>query len=317
MTAKSFKQLTKDGVIRRADAYKVRLDDIVVVQGFNDRDHGHRLEESIQELYAYIIAGGKVPPLEVYPCDGDKVALVEGHRRLDAMTRAKNTGRLPASYLGPDGEYWVEVKQFEGDAAARAVRVLTSNSNLKLTPLEIARQYKRLRDEHGMGPEAIAREVGKTRQHVDQLLILADASPEVQQMVADGKVAATEAVKIARQHKQDAAEVLGDAAKGAGGKKVTAKALKPWTPPAKVTVPLVDTTARILDELDPDKVCLLLHAQERGGLDHLRFTFDLPGDLALALINQARDIKEAKAEAERKQREKAAEAAQMDIGEAA
>jgi ParB/RepB/Spo0J family partition protein len=300
----SFKQLQKDGVVKRKDAMQVRYADIVVDASFNTRENSDRLQAHIHALFEFIMADGQLPDLEVIPLDGGKVQVVDGHCRCAAYGLAIAAGK---------NIEWISVKPFTGDDADRTVRIATSNEGLKLTPLETARVYKRLRDEFGMGPEDIARKVQKTRQHVDQLLHLADASPEVQQMVADGTVAATEAIKVARKHGDDAAKVLGKAA--AAGGKVTGKQLREWTPPAKMVRPLVDSVEGLAASIPQDVKASLFWMESEHRLDSERVKVELPAAALYALLNQHADLGEArKADAE-KQRVKAANAAQGDLVE--
>jgi hypothetical protein len=298
----TFKQLTKDGVVKRKDAMQVRYADIVVNPAFNKREHGERLQAHIQALFQFIMGGGQVPDLEVIPVDGGKVQVVDGHSRHAAFGMAIAAGK--------DIEY-IGVKPFNGDDADRTARIATSNEGLKLTPLETARVYRALRDEHDLGPEDIARKVHKTRQHVDQLLHLADAAPAVQQMVADGTVSATEAMKVARKHGDGAAQVLGQAAAAAG--KVTAKALKPWTPPARYVAPLVQTVDQLVDKV-PSKVREELLAMEKNGtLNTAQVAVQLPAAVLFQLLDQQFGINEERAKAVEKAREKEGKAAQGEL----
>ena len=93
--AKSFKQMIKDGEVRRADAMKVRLEDLHEEPGFNLRTEGEALEASISALAEFIADGGVIPPLEVRPRYGGGVWLVDGHRRRRALIKLDNAGRLP------------------------------------------------------------------------------------------------------------------------------------------------------------------------------------------------------------------------------
>lgn len=304
----TFKQLMKEGVLKRADSHKVRLQDIVVAEGFNKRDDGDRLQQHIRALADFIKGGGQLPPLEVKPLEGGKVQAVDGHCRRAAYELALAEG---ADLRSADGEVWLAVVPFNGDAAACTARIATSNEGLKLTTLELARVYRTLRDEHGKGPEEIAALVGKTRQHVDQVLHLADAPEAVKQMVADGTVSATEAMKVARAHGENATEVLNQAAAQAGGKKVTAKALKPWTPPAKVVQPLVAAVADFLNSIA---------IMERAAVE---FEGDNPDAMVpvkayelRALFDQFGVLEAAREEAAERAREQANKAAQMELGAA-
>lgn len=54
MAAKSFKQMIKDGDLKRADAMKARLEDLHEEPGFNLRAEGEDLEQSIADLADYL-----------------------------------------------------------------------------------------------------------------------------------------------------------------------------------------------------------------------------------------------------------------------
>jgi ParB-like chromosome segregation protein Spo0J len=298
----SFKQLTKDGVVKRKDAMQVRYADIVVDPNFNKRTQDERLQAHIQGIFQFIMGGGQLPDLEVVPLEGGKVMPVDGHCRHAAYGLAIAAGK--------DIE-WIGVKPFNGDAADRTARIATSNEGLKLTPLEMARVYRTLRDEHDLGPEDIARKVGKTRQHVDQLLHLADAAPEVQKMVADGQVAATEAIKVARTHGDQAAKVLADAAKNAG--KVTARNLKPWTPPAAVAQPVLRGVEELVDSLDTKTRRSLAELEGKPGVNDMQVS--VPAAVLINLLNQHGLMREAEKKAAEKARAKAAKAAQGELVE--
>lgn len=295
----SFKQLTKDGVLKRADAYKIHFTDIVVEPGFNTREEGGRLEAHVKALFDFIMGGGQVPPLEVVPTADDKVKLVDGHCRHRAYGLAIKAG-APIE--------WIEVRQFQGNEVDRTARIVSSNEGLQLTQLEVARVYKRLRG-YGLGPEEIALKAGKTRQHVDQLLILADAPHQVQELVTAGAVSATEAIKITRRHGEAAGDVLAKAGAGAGGK-VTAKALKPWTPPAKVVGPLVEATDAFMETLT---------VREREILDEIAFkgamnqTVMVDGAALLKLLECHETMTAERTKAAERARAAQEKAAQTDI----
>lgn len=130
MTTKTFKQMIREGEVKRADAMKVRLDDIHEEPGFNLRIEGEDLEQSINLLAGYILDGGVVPPLEVRPRDEGGVWLVDGHRRRRAYLKARAAG-APIE--------WIFVVPFTGNDADRVTRIITANSitGPKLKPREV------------------------------------------------------------------------------------------------------------------------------------------------------------------------------------
>ncbi|WP_315125227.1 hypothetical protein [Comamonas antarctica] len=218
----SNRKMFESGEAKRADAVQVRFESIHIEPGFNLRQHDATYEESIEALARHIIAGGKYPPLEVRIRPEGGVWIVDGHRRHAGIGRALERG---AALRSPkDGEAWIHVVYFEGNDADRTARIITSAANKPLTAIEKAEGYKRLRA-FGWLPAQIATTVGKTTEHVLQLLALGDANSDVRQMVNAGKVSATLAAKTARMHGEQAGAVLGEqyhAATTQGKAKVTA-----------------------------------------------------------------------------------------------
>ncbi|ANI02891.1 hypothetical protein A210_09735 [Pseudomonas putida SJTE-1] len=277
--AKSFKQMIKDGEVRRADAMKVQLEDLHEEPGFNLRTEGEALEASINSLAEFVAAGGQIPPLEVRPRAEGGVWLVDGHRRRRALLKLDAEGRLPRT---PNKERpqvleaWVPVIAFEGSDADRVARIITSQENEKLSPLELAEGYKRLRA-FGWSVEQIAAKIGKTRQHVEQVLTVGNANTDVQNLVAAGHVSATTAAQVVREHGDGAGKVLGaelEKAQANGKKRVTAGSMKgPSIPRPRLEA--VHTASRnliaSLDSIDEDSRSLTIPAalvlQLREALD--------------------------------------------------
>lgn len=263
---KSFKQMIKDGDVRRADAMKVKLEDLHEEPGFNLRTEGEALEASIDALAEFIANGGQIPALEVRPRADGGVWVVDGHRRRRAMLKLDKAGRLPRTpnKERPDIlEAWVPVVAFEGSDADRVARIISSQENEKLSPLELAEGYKRLRA-FGWFPEQIAKKVGRTRQHVEQVLTVGNANTDVQNLVAAGHVSATTAAQVVREHGDGAGKVLGaelEKAKANGKKKVTAGTMKGPAIP-KPRLEAVHTASRnliaALDSIDDDSRSLTI-----------------------------------------------------------
>lgn len=308
MTTKSFKQMIKDGEVKRADAMKVRLEDLHEEPGFNLRAEGEDLEASIDALAEFIADGGQIPPLEVRPRAEGGAWIVDGHCRRRAMLKLDAAGRLVRD---PAGEFWVHVVPFTGNDAERVARVITSQEGRKLEPLELAEGYSRLKL-FGWDSERIAKKVGKTRQHVDQMLILATANSDVQQMVASGAVAAATAVTIVRECGEAAGEVLAQElqkAKAAGKAKVTAGTMKGPTLPRGILDDLVQQAEKFSERL-PVEGRVKLDQFHRGEITEGTVEVDVETLLHLELCLD--ELKRIRADKEAKAREKANKAAQMD-----
>lgn len=218
----SIRKMLESKEAKRADAVQVLFDSIHIEPGFNLRLLDEALDESIEALTLHILSGGKIPPLEVRIRDAGGVWIVDGHRRYAAIDRALARG---ADLRNPkDGKVRIHVILFEGNDADRTARIITSAAGKPLTPMEIAEGYKRLRA-FGWTPSHIGAKVGKTAEHVLQLLALGDANSDVRQMVRAGTVSATLAAKTARKHGEQAGTVLGqqlEAAAAQGKSRVTA-----------------------------------------------------------------------------------------------
>lgn len=221
----TLRSLSTEKVVKKVDGFKARLTDIQVVDGFNVRISDDDLREHIAAIAGAISAGLPIPPLEVWvDPDTGVMELVDGHCRYHAYHLYAETST--------DFDGWVSVTKFEGTRAQRKARIVTSNNQLKLKPIELGRVYLSLRDEEGMSRYDIAAMIGRSVSHIDQLILLASASDAVTQAVESGAISATEAVKLQRDHGDDAPAELErrkEVAKELGKDRVTAKAARPGT----------------------------------------------------------------------------------------
>lgn len=234
--AHTLRSLAADKIVKKVDGFRAKLSDIKIVDGFNARGQDDELREHVAGIAGAIAAGLPIPPIEVWvnPESGT-LELVDGHCR--------HAGYLQYAETAADFDGWVSVTKFDGSPAQRKARIVTSNNQLKLKPVELGRVYLSLRDEHGMSRQEIAREVGRSLAHVDQMILLASAKAEVIAAVEGGVISATEAVKLARDHGDDAPAELErrvEAAREAGKEKVTAKVAAPAKKSAAPSRPKVD-----------------------------------------------------------------------------
>lgn len=221
----SFKEMTKQGDIKRADAYKIQLEDLHIEPGFNLRDpleldeNGMTFEESVVHLAGLIKQGLKLPALEVRPRAEGGVWIVEGERRTRAWRWLDERGELPRVPNKTTGalEFWVLVENFEGNDADRTARIMTSNQRRELRPIELGRGYLRLKG-FGWTVDQIAIKMGRGVPHVKDMLELACANTDVQELVRQQVVKPTTAIKTVRQHGDNAGQVLKQAAAENGGK---------------------------------------------------------------------------------------------------
>lgn len=224
---KSFKQMRVDGDLVRSDSEKIQFKDLHIEPGFNAPGRTDCDDQDDEGLYLYIASGGRIPELDVRPREDGGVWIVDGHRRHKQIGRA-----IAAGTFLPDpksGRYLIPVKQFTGNDIDRVARIAVSNEGKKLTHLQLASVYKRLAN-FGLDADAIAAKVHRTRAHVDNILVLAGANHDVQNMVAAGEVSATIAVKAVKKSGERAGPKLKEEhakAKAMGKKKVTAGTMNP------------------------------------------------------------------------------------------
>lgn len=311
MSTPSFKQMIKDGSIKRADAMKVRLEDIHEEPGFNLRLEGDDLEESVAALAEHIAAGGQYPALEVRPRAQGGVWVVDGHRRRRALIKADADGR---AIRDASGDIWVPVVPFTGNDAERVLRILTSAEQRPLKLLEVAVGYRRL-VAFNWTVDQIARGAGKTRQHVEQLLLLANANTDVQRMVEGGLVSASVAVETVRKHGDDAGDVLSQELKKAqatGKKKVTLGTIKGKALPRAIVNDLTQSLSEFCSAL-PKDAHEVLSRVERGSL--IDATVTINASTLLRLVRTHEHAAIVRQEQERRLVERIEKSRQIDLEE--
>lgn len=201
-------KLVAEKVVGRGDLFKVRVDSLVIVEGFNESrkfNDPQELRAHIDGMKAFIRAGGTLPAIEVFvnPETG-ATEVVEGHCRTACFRE------LLAEDFTIDGKPFTHVGAvpFKGTMAQRRARIVTSNSQLPLSKVGEAKVYQAMREIDGIPPAEIALLVNKSRGHIDQMLILASGGEEVHQAIVDGVIKPTEAVHVIRKHGDNAAEEI-------------------------------------------------------------------------------------------------------------
>jgi len=226
---------------KRGDSIRVNIRNIKIVDGFNVRTQDDELREHIASLLGALVANLPIPAIEVWvnPETGD-IELVDGHCRFTAY--------LQYADIEPEFDNYISAVKFEGTPFQRKMRVASSNKQLKVKPVELGRLYIQARDEFGASRQEIAAEAGMSLAHVDQHILLASGSEEVHAAVGAGVISATEAVKIIRDHGDNAPAELErrkEIATAQGKAKVTAKAANP-KPPSRPRIDMVVSNAVVL-----------------------------------------------------------------------
>lgn len=269
---------------KRGDSIRALHSKIKIVNGFNERDFQREdVRLHIASIVSALIANEPIPALVVWtnPETGD-IELVDGECRYWAYSDF--AGSYPDRFDG-----YVSVVPFQGTPAQRKAMVAKSNSQLPLDPVQRGRVYVSLRDEHGMTRQDIAAEMGKSLAHVDQMILLASAKPEVLAAVDSGSISATEAVKLTREHGDDAVEELErrqEAAKDLGKDKVTAKVAAPKkVAQRRPKIDMVVSAAVVLvNRLAADVLAELDNSQE--------FDAGVPSHALADLLHAVNDMRE-------------------------
>ncbi|WP_418457603.1 chromosome partitioning protein ParB [Citrobacter braakii] len=222
MAANSFKQMSRDGTIKRTDTGMfISLEHIHVREGFNKREDDERTRQADDDLFNYLMNGGTVPPLEVIARDEGGVWVVEGHRRRRCYARCAEAGK-PVDRI--------HIMPFNGNDVQRLARIMTSNNQLPLSDIEQAAVIQELHNAFNQTTSEIAKLVNKSVPTVEKLLLLSTANHDVQQEVKSGTVSVDVAVNRVKEFGEKAGEVLQkDKASAAakGNKKVTRSVIAP------------------------------------------------------------------------------------------
>lgn len=219
--ANSFKKMIKEKIISRSDSGMfISLDNIHVKEGFNKREDDERTRLADDDLFAFLMAGGTVPAIEAVARDDGGVWVVEGHRRRRCYERCRAAGK-PVDRIA--------IVPFVGNDIDRRARIMTSNNQLSLSPIEQSAVVKELAA-FNLSSAEIAKLVHKSVPTVEKLLALSSANYNVQQLVKGGEVSVEVAIDRVKEHGEKAAEVLEQdkkAAAAAGKKKVTRSVIAP------------------------------------------------------------------------------------------
>ncbi|MDR6600984.1 hypothetical protein J2732_001967 [Achromobacter deleyi] len=316
----SFRQKILSKEIKRAHAMQVRYEDLYVEPDFNLRtpigllegEEREAAEEDDKALFEHIMAGGKVPPLEVRPRPGEGVWIVDGHRRHEQLGRAIAAG---APLQDEDGIVWIDVVAFVGNDADRTARVISSAKGHHLRPLEVAFGYAKLSG-FKWENERISRLDNVSPQWVAKMISLAHANSDVHALVRSGAVKASTAIDAVAMHGENAGPFLQgqfDKAKAAGKTRVTASTIHGRALPRKVVSPLISGVDAFIKGLDANQRATLVDIQEGRVATE---TITIPAAALLDLFQAHGAVETVRAKQAEKQRrlaEAAAAAAQAEI----
>src|SRR4051795_2818534 len=127
--------------------------------------------EALHELSASIREHGVLQPILVRPLGENRYQLVAGERRWRA-SREAGLETIPAL-----------VEEIDDDTA-REISIIENLQREDLSPLEEAAMYDRMIHEHGYSIRKLAEKLGKDKGYLENRLRLADAPPEVRELVS-------------------------------------------------------------------------------------------------------------------------------------
>lgn len=227
LVAGSIKTAMKEAGAGSSDLWKVPVDELHIMNNFNDRVHNSAYEAHIRYLADSMKSEGfySHEPLAgiVVVEDGiQKIYVTDGHSRLAAaklaISEGANIETIPL-VTSPKGTTIEDL----------TVSLARSNSGKQLTPYELGIVCKRL-VRFGLEQPEIARRLGITPQYVGNLLSLMAAPIEIRKMVMDEKISASAAIETLAHHGENALIMLEKAqerANSSGKTKVTAKHIDP------------------------------------------------------------------------------------------
>lgn len=225
---------TRGGIVVNK-GYQVPVDQLYLEPGYNIREADEQHVEYFAQCWE---SEQPIPALTVIPdADGKRIKILDGQHRYLGALRAIERG-VPIARI--------ECKDFTGDEADKIAFMVSSSQGKQLDPLERAKAYVRLKG-FGWTNEEIAKKVGRSVSDVQMHLSLGDVPDAIKQRINAGQISYANAVAVAREHGDDAVNVIDAAveeAKAQGKDKVTAKTLK-----AKKVKP-IDRLIQLLKEVD-------------------------------------------------------------------
>jgi ParB family chromosome partitioning protein len=129
------------------------------------------IQETIDELAASIREHGVLQPVLVRPLGPGRFQLVAGERRWRASQRA-GLATIPAM-----------IEEIDDDTALE-IAIIENLQREDLSPLDEATMYDKMIREHGYSIRKLAEKLGKDKGYLENRLRLADAPPEVRELVS-------------------------------------------------------------------------------------------------------------------------------------
>lgn len=296
-----------DEGVRKSDIFPTDPRLIKVERGFNTRDlTTPKRQAYIRGLAESYKQGKYVPPIAVR-VEAGNIFVVEGECRL--------TGALIAISEGADA-LMINCVQHKGNEVERTETMLrTGQDENPLSPLEVAMGIKRMNGWNLTNAE-ISDRIGKTPQHVEQMLLLANAPLDVQNMVREEKVAAATAIEVLRKHGEGAGKVLAasyEKAVSAGKSKVTPSHVREPKVPPRLASAAITAVKAVVGGL-PSEVRIQLAELENAAPESFAGkTIAVDAAALLALVKAHGEVEDAIREKAQKIEDEARAAGQQQL----
>jgi ParB family chromosome partitioning protein len=128
-------------------------------------------EDTLNELAASVREHGVLQPILVRPLEGNRYQLIAGERRWRASKLA-GLETIPAL-----------IEEIDDDTALE-IAIIENLQREDISPLDEAALYDRMVNEHGYSIRKLADKLGKDKGYLENRLRLADAPPEIRQLVS-------------------------------------------------------------------------------------------------------------------------------------
>lgn len=155
-------------------------------EGFDDK--------SLNELADSIFSVGLIEPLIVYGGDDGTYQLLAGARRRRACGLLVETKRWKKTQTVPCLTRGARVS--DGDQVMLAL--IENLQRVDISPMDEARGYRQLVDEHGWTQADLARSVGRASGHITKRLALLTIDPKFEAFIAKGTVTLETAYEISQ-----------------------------------------------------------------------------------------------------------------------
>ncbi|MCA8198456.1 hypothetical protein [Burkholderia vietnamiensis] len=322
----SLKTMAAEGLIKKTDKYRAPLKRLLIKPDFNKRLPTQENAEHVQAIYRTLKNQLETPGMldetrqlkkgerllvhdieTKVDIDDDSMWVVDGHCSVGALWQLVKDGLITEDFL-------VDIAYFKGTWAEARMKMLLSGSAKELDPLEFALGLKASRDEDGKTIDQLVAETGRSIVSVRELLKLADADPAIHQLIIEGKFNASYAIKIIKQHGDEALSTLKaglDEAAAQGKEKLTAGVVTGRALPKKVVGSLVAAADTLSKGLAPTVRRQLAELEKLPAEQLEGRTVEVDAKLMLEFL-----AAQAKIDAEHEKRREKAAAAEQSAGQA-